>query len=84
MACYQFRVFLPLAGIVIGPWKPHNKITFQIKSDILEHCHLFPYTDPSICGEISLTVPAALLPQDSEDDTALNISLEASEPVLLL
>lgn len=84
MACYQFRVFLPLAGIVIGPWKSHNKITFQIESDILEPCHLFLYIDPSTYGEILLIVPAALSPQESDDDTALNISLESSEPLLLL
>lgn len=77
-------MFFPLAGIVIGPWKPHNKITFQMKPDILEDCHLFLCTDPSTYGEILLTVPAALLPQDSDDDTALNNSLEASKPLLLL
>lgn len=78
-----YNIF-PLAGIVITPWKPHNKIAFQMKSDILEHYHLFSCTDPSTCGEILLTVSAALLPQDTDNDTALNISLEASKPLLLL
>lgn len=55
-----------------------------MKPDILEDCHLFLCTDPSTYGEILLTVPAALLPQDSDDDTALNNSLEASKPLLLL
>jgi len=55
-----------------------------MKSDILEHYHLFSCTDPCTCGEILLTVPAALLPQDSDDDATLNISLEASKPLLLL
>lgn len=77
-------MFLSLAELVTGPWKPHNKITFQMKSDILEHGHLFLCTDPCTYGEVLLTVPATLLPQDSDDDTALNISLEASKPQLLL
>lgn len=55
-----------------------------MKYDILEHCCLFLCTDPSTYGEILLTVPVALLPQDSDDDTALNISLEVSKPLLLL
>lgn len=55
-----------------------------MKSDILEHYHLFSCTDPSTCGEIFLTVPAALLPQDTNDDNTLNISLEASKNLLLL
>lgn len=55
-----------------------------MKSDILEHGHLFLCTDPCTYGEVLLTVPATLLPQDSDDDTALNISLEASKPQLLL
>lgn len=47
-----------------------------MKSDILEHCHFdqFLCTGPSTYGEISLTAPAALLPQDFDDTTALNIS----------
>lgn len=55
-----------------------------MKSDILERYHLFSCTDPSTCRAIVLAVPAVVLPQDTDDDTALNISLEASKPLLLL
>lgn len=50
-----------------------------MKFDILDHYHLFSCTDHS-----TLTAPAALLPQGTNIENTLNITLEASKPLLLL
>lgn len=36
----------PLAAIVTTPRNTHNKMAFQMKSDVLEHCRLFSCTSP--------------------------------------